>query len=266
VGSIKATGGRVRTRELAARRLERLGEIVRDHRVVRVDEVCERLRVSPATARRDLEALERRGDLRRVHGGAVSMGSRVEEPAFEDKASIAPREKRRIALAALEFVKPGDTVFLDGGSTVLELARLLRDRTGITVVTNSLRSAQELAGGGPRLILIGGELRRLSQTLVGPLTRLVLAELHVDKAFLGTMGLALQEGLTTSDPGEAYTKMLVTEQAREVILLADSTKVGKVSFAKAGRLERVRVLVTDRKVDPAFARELARRGVRVVRV
>ena len=102
------------------------------------------------------------------------------------------REKRRIAEAALEFIEPGDTIYLDGGSTVLELARLLRERTNLTVVTNSLHAAHELAGRGPRLIVIGGELRRLSQTLVGPLTRLVLQELHLDKAFMGTIGFALE--------------------------------------------------------------------------
>jgi len=253
-------------RELAPRRLDRLREMVLDHRAVRIDELCERLRISPATARRDLRLLESQGEIRRVHGGAVSLGSRLEEPLFDDKASIAPREKQRIALAALQLVRPDDTVFLDGGSTVLALARLLRDRSRITVVTNSLRAAQELAGRGPRLIVIGGELRRLSQTLVGPLTRLTLAELHVDKAFMGTIGLSLREGLTTTDPGEAYTKTLVMEQAREVIVLADGSKVGQVSFARAGGLAQVRTLITDRGVDRAFARALEKRGVRVVRV
>lgn len=252
-------------KQLAPERVDRLREFVRDHRVARVNELCERLRVSPATVRRDLEQLERSGELRRVHGGAVSVESRLEEPLFDDKASIATREKYRIARAALAFVRPEDTIFLDGGSTVLELARQLRDRTRLTVVTNSLRAAQELAGRGPRLILVGGELRRLSQTMVGPMTRLTLQELHVDKAFMGTIGLALQEGLTTTDPSEAYTKALVMEQAREVFLLSDSSKIGKVSFARSGRLERVRVLITDRSVDRGVARELARRGVRVVR-
>lgn len=261
----RARGGGLGIRDLAPKRMDRLRDIVRDHRVVRVDELCRELRVSPATVRRDLDQLEGLGGLRRVHGGAVSVESRLEEPLFDDKASIAAQEKHRIARAALKCVQPGDTLFLDGGSTVLELARLLRDRTGITVVTNSLRAAQELSGQGPRLILIGGELRRLSQTVVGPLTRRVLCDLHVDKAFMGTMGLTLREGLTTTDPGEAYTKTLVMEQAGEVILLADSSKIGKVSFARSGGLDKVRVVITDRHVDRAFARLLTRRGIRVVR-
>ena len=253
-------------KELAPRRLDNLRELIRGKGVIRLGEIRRRLQVSPATVRRDLDQLEKAGAIRRVHGGAVSVESRLEEPLFDDKASIAAREKHRIARAALEFVEPGDTLFLDGGSTVLELARLLRERPGLTVVTNSLRAAHELAGRGPRLILIGGELRRLSQTMVGPLTRCLLSELHVDKAFMGTIGLSLKEGLTTTDPAEAYTKELVTARARQVILLADSAKAGKVSFARAGRLENIHAFITDRALDKTFAKHLVQRGIRLITV
>jgi DeoR/GlpR family transcriptional regulator of sugar metabolism len=253
-------------KELAPRRLDNLRELIRGKGVIRIEEICSQLRVSPATVRRDLDQLEESGAIRRVHGGAVSVESRLEEPLFDDKASIAAREKHHIAEAALQFVEPGDTIYLDGGSTVLEFAQLLHDRTNLTVVTNSLRAAHELAGRGPRLILVGGELRRLSQTMVGPLTRCVLRELHVDKAFMGTIGLSLKEGMTTTDPGEAYTKELVMNQARQVILLADSGKAGKVAFARAGRLENVHVLVTDKQLDKHFAKELTKKGIKLVRV
>lgn len=252
-------------KDLAPKRLERLRRILSQDQVVRVEELAGQLRVSPATIRRDLDELESLGEIRRVHGGAVSTGSRLEEPLFDDKTSVAAKEKRRIAEAALRYIQPNDTIYLDGGSTVLEVARLLKDRSNVTVVTNSLRAAIELAGRGPRLILIGGELRRLSQTMVGALTRFTLRELRVDKAFMGTIGLSLEEGLTTTDPGEAYTKELVTEHAREVIVLADSSKAYKVSFTRAGQLGRVRVLITDSRIDRRFCRELRKRGVEVVR-
>lgn len=252
-------------RELAPRRLENLRELIRGQGVIRIEEICRQLRVSPATVRRDLNHLDKFGTIQRVHGGAVSIESRIEEPLFDDKTSIAAREKRRIAEAALQFVQAGDTIYLDGGSTVLELARLLHDRTNLTVVTNSLRAAHELAGRGPRLILIGGELRRLSQTMVGPLTRFILQELHVDKAFMGTIGLTLNEGLTTTDPSEAYTKELVASRARQVILLADSSKAGKVAFARAGGLEHLHAVVTDKALDKHFAKELTKRGIKLVR-
>jgi DeoR/GlpR family transcriptional regulator of sugar metabolism len=249
---------------LAAERQGRIRELVRARRVVRLQELCRELGVSMATTRRDLEELEKHGDLRRVHGGAVSLDTRLDEPLFDDKTALAAREKQRIAAAALDLIKPGATIYLDGGSTVLALARLLRDRTNLTVVTNSLRAAIELGGAGPRLILVGGELRRLSQTVVGPLTRSILEGLHVDRAFMGTMGFGA-EGLTTTDAGEAFTKELVMRRAREVVLLADSSKAGKIMFAQAGRLEQVHVLITDKKIDAEWAKTLAKHGVKVVK-
>ena len=254
------------TKALAPQRWETLRTLIRDTGVVRVEDLWRRLGVSPATLRRDLAQLEQSGAIRRVHGGAVSTEARLEEPLFDDKASLAVAEKRRIAEAALALIEPDETIYLDGGSTVLELARLLRDRTNLTVVTNSLRAAHELAGRGPRLIVVGGELRRLSQTLVGPLTRRLLEGLHLDKAFMGTMGFALKEGLTTTDAGEAFTKELVLGQARRAILLADSSKAGKVAFARAGAWQSIQVLITDDRLDKSFGRELTNLGINLIRV
>lgn len=256
---------RLQQKDFAPRRWERLRRILGRDQVVRVEELTEQLGVSAATIRRDLDQLEGLGEIRRVHGGAVSTGGRLEEPLFDDKTSVAIKEKRRIAEAALKYIQPNDTVFLDGGSTVLELARLLKDRSNITVVTNSLRATVELAGPGPRLILVGGELRRLAQTVVGPLTRLLIEDVHIDKAFMGTMGLSLEGGLTTTDPSEAYTKELVMEHAREVILLADHNKAHKISFTRAGRLEKVRVLITDNLMDRKLTKGLRKLGIEVVR-
>jgi DeoR/GlpR family transcriptional regulator of sugar metabolism len=255
----------VDSKALAPERWESLRALIRERGVIRVEDLCRELGVSPATVRRDLDQLEGNGAIRRVHGGAVSVESRLEEPLFDDKTSIAAREKRRIAEAALAFIEPDDTIYLDGGSTVLELARLLRERTNLTVVTNSLRAAHELAGRGPRLMLIGGELRRLSQTLVGPLTRLMLSELHLDKAFMGTIGFALEQGLTTTDPSEAFTKEIVMGQARQVLVLADSAKAGKVSFAHAGGWNKVHVLITDKELEKEFAKQLAKMEIKLVR-
>jgi DeoR family transcriptional regulator, fructose operon transcriptional repressor len=231
-----------------------------------VDQLCRELNVSPATVRRDLEALEKVGRIRRVHGGAVSAKRGLEEPSVDDRTTISVEQKRRIAEKAVTLIEPGETVYLDGGSTVLEVARLLKGRSDITVVTNSLRAAAELSGAEPRLILVGGELRRRSQTMVGTLTRFLLQQIHVDKAFMGTIGFSLQEGPTTTDPNEAFTKELVVTHADKVILLADSRKAGRVSFAQAGRLEDVDVLVVDAGLSESFAEELEGRGLEVIRV
>jgi DeoR/GlpR family transcriptional regulator of sugar metabolism len=249
---------------LAAERLERTRDILKERRVARVDELCAELGVSAATVRRDLESLAARGHVRRVHGGALSNEGRFEEPLFDDKTAIAAREKQAIAAAAREFIEPNDYIYLDGGSTVLALARLLSDVHDLTVVTNSLRVATMLSGGGPRLILVGGELRRLSQTFVGALTQPMIEQHHFTKAFMGTIGLTLEEGMTTTEPNEAFTKQLVMAHAEQVFLLADSTKVGKAAFARAGGIADIDVLITDDALDPSFAGCLNDKSVRFI--
>lgn len=251
-------------RDLAWERHQRLRAFIRQRGAARVEEIVRALGISPATARRDLETLEAAGHIRRVHGGAVSAELPVDEPLFDDKAAIRSREKRAIAKAALRLIRPNETIYLDGGSTVLELARLLRDRANVTVVTNSLRAAVELSGQGPRVILIGGELRRLSQTLVGPLTQPLLAHLRVDRAFMGTIGLSIEEGLTTTDANEAFTKREAMRRAHEVVVLADSGKIGKTSFSNAGKIEDFDVLITDAGADPSFIKSLRAKGIRVM--
>jgi DeoR family fructose operon transcriptional repressor len=248
---------------LAPQRRERLRQMLREGGVARVDELRKTLEVSVATIRRDLEILEEEGKVRRVHGGAVSMESRLEEPVFENKTSLSAKEKQRIAEEAYSLIEPDEAIYLNGGSTTLFLARLLRDRSDLTVVTNSLQAAIELSDSGPRVILIGGELRRISQTMVGPLTSAVLAQVHVDKAFMGTMGLCLKNGLTTTDPNEAYSNEIVAEQAGQVILLADSSKAEKVCFARFSELEKVDMLITDQKLSQDFAKSLRKRGIKV---
>lgn len=248
----------------APTRRERLTEIVRTRRAVRVEELHAELGVSLATIRRDLDELETAGVLRRVHGGAVSVDQRPVETRFDTKAAVHATEKARIAARALALIGRGETVYLDAGSTVLELAHLLRGRDDLTVVTNSLPAIVSLAGRGPHLVILGGDLRPLSQAIVGPLSRLLLEQLYVDRAFMGTFGLSLDAGLTTSDPQEAYTKTLVLGRARQVVLLADTGKLGTRSFAHAGRLDQVDVLVTDAPLDPTAIAALDAAGVQVL--
>ena len=236
---------------LAAERHQRIREFVRGQRVARVDELSESLKVSPATIRRDLKELEQHGILHRVYGGAVAIEGSLEEPLFDDKTSIAASEKEAIAEMAIQFVRPKDTIYLDGGSTVLALARRLQPFTQLTVVTNSLRVAHAFSGAGPRMILAGGEFRRLSQTLVGPLSRHVLAATNFDVAFIGTVGISFAMGLTTTDPAEAFTKELAIARARRVVLLSDSAKFGKASLVRFATAADLDVLITDRQAPAA---------------
>ena len=249
--------------DLAALRRQRLSLIVESRRAARLEELSAALGVSQATVRRDLDELSSDGRLRRVHGGAVAVDERAGEPHFEAKAATAAAEKLRIAQRAIELLAP-DTVYLDSGSTVLAAARLLHCWNRLTVVTNSLPVAMELMGRGPRLVVIGGEVRATSQAIVGPMTRAILDTIHVDRALMGTYALSLDDGLMTTDPSEAYTKELVMTRAREVIVLADAGKLGTRSLVRAGGLDDVDVLVTDARADERTLRALRRHRVRVI--
>ena len=248
----------------APERRERLRQIVSTRRAVRVEDLRAELGVSVATIRRDLDELAEGGALRRVHGGAVSVDDRVIEARFEAKAATQLPEKQRIAARALGLVHGGETLYLDSGSTCLELARRLIGRDDLTVVTNSLPVIVELAGQGPRIVVIGGELRPLSQAIVGPLGVPFITELYVDRAFMGTFSLSLEAGLTTTDPAEAFTKGQMLSRAREVVLLADASKFGTRSFAHAGRLDEIDTIVTDMPPDATSQQALDHAGVRVL--
>ena len=131
------------------------------------------------------------------------------------------------------------------------------------MVTNSLRAVQELADAGPRVIFTGGELRKISQTMVGPLCSAVLEQIRVDKAFMGTMGFCLKNGITTTDPNEAYVKRQVTEHANQVILLADSSKAEKVSFARVSDWDPIDIMISDPAIPKDFTKTLRKRGIKV---
>jgi DeoR/GlpR family transcriptional regulator of sugar metabolism len=248
----------------APERRERVKQIVRTRQAVRVEDLRAELGVSTATIRRDLDELEAAGELRRVHGGAVSVAARPIEARFEAKAAANAEAKRRIAERAATLVEPDAKVYLDAGSTCLELARLLVPRTDITVVTNSLPAIVELAGAGPRLVVIGGELRSLSQALVGPLSTPVLDQLYLDLAFVGTFSLSLDAGMTTTDPAEAFTKEHALSRTRTAVLLVDGSKLGTRSFAHAGRLDQLDIVITDAELDDDAHATMEHAGVRVL--
>jgi DeoR family fructose operon transcriptional repressor len=254
----------LRARHLAPQRRQRILDIVSARRAARLEDLSLALGVSVATVRRDLGELQALGLLHRVHGGAIAV-DRAAEPHFEVKATEAADEKERIAERAVSLLAADDVIYLDSGSTVLAAARLLRGWDRLTVVTNSLPIAVVLGGHGPRLILTGGEFRSTSQAFVGPLSRHLLENIHVSKALIGTYALSVEDGLSTTDAGEAFTKSLALERATEVIVLADSRKLATRSFARVGGLDQVDVLVTDSHIDDHVARELQKRGITVIR-
>ena len=248
----------------AAHRERRILELLQESSVLSVAEIAAELDVSEATVRRCLQSMDERNLLHRVHGGASlpSFGPKP-EPVFQDKEALHREAKETIADLARGLVEEHQRIYLDGGSTALLLARRLHDLSDLTVVTNSLMAAAEFMTTHHRLILVGGEFRALSRTLVGPLSASVIQSLHVDIAFMGTIGFTVEEGMSTTDPAEAYTKEQIMRRADRVVLLADSSKLGHASFARSGRVDEVDTLVTER-IPEGMVGQLGERGVRIL--
>jgi DeoR family transcriptional regulator, aga operon transcriptional repressor len=245
------------------RKQERLSAIldrVAERGAVDVSDLASALGVSGATVRRDLQALSSGKLLVRTHGGAVA---RLVDTG--DGASHVA-EKRRIGAAAATLVGRGAVVGLTGGTTALEVARALAHRSDITFVTNAINIASELVGRpGLRLVVIGGIVRS-SFELVGPAAEAMLANYHLDIAFIGVDGLTPQEGCTTHDEMEAQTDLAFLRRARRSTVIADSSKIGKVTFARICMVSDVDDIITDRGVTAEQLRSLSNAGAQVTTV
>jgi DeoR family fructose operon transcriptional repressor len=242
-----------------------LAEVSREGRAS-VAALAERFAVVGETIRRDLAELERRGVIRRVHGGAIPAEKATPEPPIEDRATQMTGEKERIAQAALGELPAEGSVFIEAGSTPSYLASALPPDRPLTVVTNGGYIANALARHDNLTVLsVGGRVRPRSLACVDDWALDVLSGLHVDVAFLGTNGISAGAGLTTPDLAEAAVKRATLTIAARTVLLADHSKVGVVSLARYGGLHQIDLLITDAGLAIEDMRELEDAGLRVIR-
>lgn len=246
-----------------ADRLSAILESVSQSGSVGVTELAARFGVSVATVRRDFELLDEQRLISRIHGGAIARGNLYELPLLY-KAARRQDEKSRIGKAAAALVGNGETLGLTGGTTTLEVARALRDRSQLTIVTNALNIASEIAvRANLKLVVPGGVARPESYELVGPLAESNLAELNLDIVFVGADGVDAVAGLTTHHDVEAYTNRALIRRARHVVVVADSSKLGRVAFARICTVADVHELITDEEADTAQVQALRAAGVKI---
>ena len=249
---------------LPAERQRRIIDVVRDRHAVRVSTLSDLLGVSEVTVRRDLEDLEHRGLLERTHGGAISTRRMGSEPAYLEAMARDPGAKRAIGQAAAALVEPGDTIFLNGGTTTLQVFRHL-DVAGVRVVTNHVGIALEAAGRDVEMLLVGGEYRAPSHSCVGTFACDTVRRVFATKAFVGVEGISLRSGLTTPVADEAELASLMIEQTHgDVTVVADHTKLGTVADFAIAPLDAVSRLVTDVDIDPGYCGDLRDHGLEVI--
>lgn len=265
---------------LAAQRQHLILQELMDAGTVRVATLAARLDVSEMTVRRDIDALDAGGLLLRVHGGAARTDSfSALEPGFAVKSTRELDAKAAIAAAALDLIRPGMTVFLSGGTTTFELARILPRNLGITVATNSIMVAHSLGSGeqdagdldapkgrsevetenqprgGIRILILGGE-RTPSEALVGPLAAQAAKAIAADLCFMGVHGMDLEAGITSPNLLEAEVNAAMIAASGKLVVLADATKYGVVGLAGIAPLSAVDILITDPGISDTAATSL----------
>jgi DeoR/GlpR family transcriptional regulator of sugar metabolism len=237
---------------------------VREDGGVRVADLARELGVSDMTVRRDLDILDSRGLIEKVHGGATALpGSALFEPGFAAKSSLQEYEKESIAEAAMALVVPGTAIGISAGTTTYSLARRLIDVPGLTVVTNSVPVADVLhrAGRADQTIILTGGVRTPSDALVGPFAVAALRTIHLDQVFLGVHGMDPRSGFTTPNVLEADTDRALAAAGRRLIVVADSSKWGVIGISSIATLDEADTLVTDAGLDEA-ARHIAAERIR----
>ena len=249
-------------------RLTHILDLLQEQGRVSVAELSERFGVSAVTVRNDLATLERQGRLLRTHGGAMASSSLSSEPpAFALRKELHQQEKEWIGRAAAALVHDGDSVALDASTTAWQIARHLKDRRELTVVTNGLFVALEFVDS-PRVTVVmpGGTMRAASASLVGDEGACILERYHVQKGFFGAGGFTLEEGLTDTNQYEVELKQRMVQRSKEVIAIVDSSKWGQVTLASLVPVERLDQVITDAKAPTEMVAALRERGILVTLV
>jgi DeoR family transcriptional regulator, fructose operon transcriptional repressor len=251
----------------AEERQHAIASLVHERGRLAVAALAEQFGVTTETVRRDLALLEKAGMLRRVHGGAVQAGAlTLVEPGLGERHDTRTEAKRKIAAAALDLLPTTDgSIILDGGSSTAALADVLPADRALYVATNSVPIAARLSvSPGVTLHVLGGRVRGITQTAVGDATVRAMQDLRVDVVFLGTNGISPVHGFSTPDEAEAATKRAMVRAAQRVIVLADSSKLGREHLVRFAAVEDVDVLVTDDDADSGVVAELETMGIEVL--
>jgi DeoR family transcriptional regulator of aga operon len=232
---------------------------------VQVTELVEQLGVSAVTIRSDLSVLESQGLATRSHGGATLKRTPPTEHTIPQKDALNHEQKERIGAFAARMVSPGDNIIIDSGTTTISLARHLRTAKDVTVMTNGLNIAWELADApGVDLILTGGLLRKQSLSIQGTQAEACLMAYSFDKLFLGVDGFDLQFGVTTHHEAEASLNQKMVERAKKIIVLTDASKFSRVSLHRIVQLDRVHTVITDAGISPEYRDGLRDAGIELL--
>jgi len=236
---------------------------------VTVDELSKNFNVSQITIRSDLQLLHEDGKIIRTHGGALKISGSSFDLPLSVKETRHHEEKYLIGKAALELIKDGETIIIDSGSTTVELAKQIVEKPfkSLTVITNALNVAMVLSHQSHiQVVMLGGTLRKMSYSMVGPLAEETLGQLYADRLFLGVDGFDIDYGLTTPDILEARLNRKMIEVSKDIILLTDSSKFGRRSLSFIANLDMINIVVTDSNVPSQIFQSLKNMNIGIISV
>ena len=255
----------------AVERRSLIAQIVQETGKVQLVDLVDQFGITETSIRRDLTLLEASGRLKRVHGGAISLPGNSRSDSYSEKMQLHIKAKQHIGAVAAQMVHQGDILLLDSGTTVLQVVRqipaALRSGSSITMVTNSLPIAQEvLTWPLPNLIILGGLYMPDYQATAGPQTLQQLRELTADRVFLGVDGLTIEGGGTTNNILMAEVDRMMVERSRQVVMVTDSSKLGRIGFVPIKPADAIHTLITDTNAPADILQALRGKGVEVILV
>lgn len=249
---------------LPQERYDKILEILKTDGIIKINNIVEFFGVSVETARRDLAYMENMGWIERIYGGAVPVESNNVEIDFIKRSKICPVEKQAIGIKCSELINDNETVFMDTGTAVLEVARNIKNKKNLTVITNSILVANELIHSNVKVYILGGCLRESEGSFSGPLTLLGLEQFNVDKSILGAGGITLENGISDYHLEEALVRRKMIERSRKTIVVAEHLKFGVNSFASVCSIDKIDVLVTSDGISEDALLEYSNKGVHIV--
>lgn len=250
---------------LAQERYSIIMEMLELNKIVKVPELCEKFNVSIETVRRDLEFLEQEGKLKRVYGGAVLQSKSGAEPSYNTRSTKNAKEKIMIGKKTAELISDGETLMIDLGTTTLEVARHLKNKKNLTIITNCLTIAQELVNVPTfRVILPGGILRPNELALSGFISEQFMKEFNVDKTIIGVGGITKDTGITDYHLEETRVRKIMIENGKQIIAVADHSKFGIKALVKVCSIQDVDTIVTNDKLNKKIAQEYIEEGIKVI--
>ncbi len=246
-------------------RLEQIMALLEKENRLVTNELPEILNTTSVTIRKDLIILEKRGLLKRTHGGAIKVKKQLYPGlALNEKEKINLEEKMRIVRQATKLIAEGDTIILDSGSTTSLLAKEIKHFQQLTVITNAMNIANELINTSIDVILIGGSLIKDTSTLVGPLADDSLRKISADKLFMGVDGIDFEIGLTTPNINEAKTSRVMMEISGETIVVVDSSKFGRRSLGVISKVKEIHKIITTKKLSESEIKKLKTDGIELI--